>query len=221
MKIRSLFFVAASALVLTACGEQATTQAVAPADTQPMATTEVAAQAAPNFTLMDANGTPRSLADFRGNVVVIEWNNEDCPFVRKHYDTGNMQSLQEQAVADGAVWLTIVSSAPGNQGYLEGDAARQWKERHSAHSTHLLLDPDGAVGRQYGATTTPDMRVINEQGSIIYTGGIDDRPSADPDTLEGATNFVRAALEDHRAGRPVATSFSQPYGCTIHYGDDA
>ena len=219
MKIRILALAAASTLALAACGQPAEAPA-APAQTETAQTDAQAdAQAAPDFTLVSAEGEQVSLSDFRGRVVVLEWTNEDCPYVRKHY-TGAMQALQQEATENGVVWLTIISSAPGTQGYVEGEAARQWRERHDAHFTHLLADPTGETGRAYGAVTTPDMRVIDEQGRIIFAGGIDDRPSADVATLEGATPFVRVALEEHAAGRPVTTPFAQPYRCSIKFADE-
>ncbi|HZV85632.1 MAG TPA: redoxin family protein, partial [Brevundimonas sp.] len=161
-------------------------------------------------------GTQRSLADFRGKTVVLEWTNEGCPYVKKHY-TGAMQALQREATADGVVWLSIISSAPGTQGHVEGDAARQWKTRTNGASTHLLLDPTGEIGKLYGAKTTPDMRVINAEGQLVYVGGIDDRPTNKVEDLEGANNFVRAALADVKAGRAVRTPFAAPYGCAVKY----
>ncbi len=207
-------------LTLAAC-QQA--EAPAPAATQTTAVdpaTPGQPQAAPAFTLVDSEGVQRSLGDFRGKTVVIEWTNEGCPYVQKHY-TGAMQALQREAVADGVVWLTIISSAPGKQGFVEGEAARAWKARNNAASTHLLLDPDGTVGKAYGAETTPDMRVIDPEGRILFTGGIDDRPTNKVEDLEGAENFVRAALDDVEAGRPVRTAYAQPYGCSIKYPDEA
>ena len=128
-----------------------------------------------------------------------------------------MQALQREATADGVVWLTIVSSSPGTQGFVEGEAARAFRAKHQANYTHLLLDPTGEVGKLYDAKTTPDMRVIDPQGRIVFEGGIDDRPTNKPEDLAGATNFVRAALTDMEAGRPVQTRFAQPYGCAIKY----
>lgn len=210
-----------SAGALAACQQQpalperadATTAAPAPAGAMPMA-----GQAAPAFTLVDAEGAQRSLADFRGRTVVLEWTNEGCPYVQKHY-TGAMQALQREAVADGVVWLTIISSAPGTQGHVEGEEARAWRERTGGAPTHLLLDPTGEVGKLYGAKTTPDMRVIDPQGRLTFVGGIDDRPTNKVEDLEGANNFVRAALADMTAGRPVGTAFAPPYGCSIKYPD--
>lgn len=217
MRLRAFCLIAASSLVLAACGQPAE-QPAAPTETAEAGQSQ--AQTAPEFTLVNAEGQEVSLSDFRGRVVVLEWTNEDCPYVRKHYGAGAMQALQREAVEDGVVWLTIISSAPGQQGYVEGADATGWKDEYAAGFTHLLLDPTGETGRAYGAVTTPDMRVIDEEGRIIFTGGIDDRPTNRPEDLEGATNFVRAALADHAAGRPVATPFAQPYGCSIKYADE-
>lgn len=136
--------------------------------------------------------------------------------MKKHY-TGAMQALQREATADGVVWLTIISSAPTTQGYVEGEEARAWKAKHKAAFTHLLLDPTGEVGKRYDAKTTPDMRVIDPEGRLIFVGGIDDKPTNKVEDLTGANNFVRAALADAKAGRPVQTAFAQPYGCAIKY----
>jgi peroxiredoxin len=190
-------------------------EAPAPAVATPAAA-PAAGQPAPAFTLVDADGTQRSLADFRGKTVVLEWTNEGCPYVQKHY-TGAMQALQREAVADGVVWLTIISSAPGTQGYVEGEDARQWRTRTNGAATHLLLDPTGEVGKLYDAKTTPDMRVIDGEGVLRFVGGIDDRPTNKVEDLEGANNFVRAALDDLEAGRPVRTAFATPYGCSVKY----
>ncbi|MBU2167591.1 MAG: redoxin domain-containing protein [Alphaproteobacteria bacterium] len=179
-----------------------------------------AADMAPAFTLVDAEGVERSLADFRGKTVVLEWTNEGCPYVQKHYEAGAMQALQREATGDGVVWLTIISSAPGQQGYVEGDAAREWQSRNNAAATHLLLDPEGTVGRLYDAKTTPDMRIIDPEGRLMFVGGIDDRPTNKIEDLEGANNYVKAALTDMEAGRPVATPFATPYGCSIKYADE-
>ncbi|MBF0666082.1 MAG: redoxin domain-containing protein [Brevundimonas sp.] len=222
--MRNLVTAAFAALALAACQQQAA--APEPADAPAATTAEaqtagtgvmpMAGQAAPAFTLVDAEGVQRSLADFRGRTVVLEWTNEGCPYVQKHY-TGAMQALQREAVADGVVWLTIISSSPGTQGYVEGDEARQWKARTSGAATHLLLDPSGEIGKLYGAKTTPDMRVIDGEGVLRFVGGIDDRPTNRVEDLEGASNFVRAALADMEAGRAVQTAFAQPYGCAIKY----
>lgn len=177
----------------------------------------VLGQAAPAFTAVDASGKARSLADFKGKTVVLEWTNNGCPYVQKHYNSGNMQGLQKEAVADGVVWLTIISSAPGFQGYLDGAGAKAWKAKAGAHSTDVLLDPKGAVGRAYDAKTTPHMYVIDKTGKLVYMGGIDDRASSDPASLQGAKNYVTAALADVKAGRPVAQAATRPYGCSVKY----
>lgn len=171
---------------------------------------------APDFTLASAEGEPVSLASFKGKTVVLEWTNEGCPYVKKHY-TGAMQALQKQATDEGVVWLTIISSAPTTQGYVEGEEARAWKSKFKANFTHLLLDPTGEVGKLYDAKTTPDMRIIDAEGRLIFVGGIDDKPTSKVEDLAGANNHVQAALADHKAGRPVATAFAQPYGCAIKY----
>ena len=209
---------AAALLALAACqqGEAPAT----PAATETAAVTPEAG-VAPAFSLTDSEGVQRSLADFRGKTVVIEWTNEGCPYVQKHYSSGAMQALQREAVADGVVWLTVISSAPGKQGHVEGEAARAWRTRNNAAATHLLLDPEGTVGKAYGAMTTPDMRVIDGEGRTLFAGGIDDRPTSEVKDLEGANNFVRAALDDVEAGRTVRTAYAQPYGCSIKYPEEA
>ncbi|MBL8557058.1 MAG: redoxin domain-containing protein [Phenylobacterium sp.] len=178
----------------------------------------VLGQAAPAFTAVDASGKARSLADFRGRTVVLEWTNNGCPYVQKHYNSGNMQGLQKQATAEGVVWLTIISSAPGMQGYLDGAGAKAWKAKAGAGSTDVLLDPKGVVGRAYDAKTTPHMYVVDKAGKLVYMGGIDDRASSDPSSLKGATNYVTAALADVKAGRAVAQAATRPYGCSVKYG---
>lgn len=218
MKYSVFSFAAASVLLLAGCGQQAEQKAEQPAAKE--AAANAGGQVAPAFQLASADGKQVSLADFRGKTVVLEWTNEGCPYVKKHY-SGAMQKLQKEAVADGVVWLTIVSSAPGEQGFVEGESAKNWGQRFNAGFTHLLLDPTGATGRAYGAKTTPDMRVIDGEGRIIYAGGIDDKPTNKVEDLAGARNFVRAALDDHAAGRPVTTAFAQPYGCAIKYADEA
>jgi hypothetical protein len=173
--------------------------------------------AAPALQAPDADGAPRTLAEFAGRTVVLEWTNNGCPYVRKHYDSGNMQTLQREATAQGIVWLQVISSAPGEQGYLDGAGARARVETDSAAPTATLLDPSGVMGRAYGARTTPHMYIINPEGVLVYQGAIDDRPSARPATLEGANNYVRAALADLAAGRPVAVTQTTPYGCGVKY----
>lgn len=172
---------------------------------------------APNFQAVDAAGRTRLLSEFPGKTVVLEWTNNGCPYVQKHYRSGNMQALQRQATADGVVWLTIISSAPRTQGYLSPADALAWKQEAYDGATDLLLDPEGRIGRAYGAKTTPHMFVIDKAGKLAYMGGLDDQPHADPASLKGARNYVAAALDDLKAGRPVATPVSPPYGCSIKY----
>lgn len=172
---------------------------------------------APAFTTVDANGAARSLAEFAGRIVVLEWTNHDCPYVRKHYDSGNMQATQRDAMQNGVVWLSIISSAPGEQGFLNGPQALEVAASRNAAPTAILLDPSGVVGHAYDARTTPHMFIINPAGRVVYQGAIDDRPRASPSSLVGATNYVRAALADIGAGRPVAVAQTTPYGCSVKY----
>jgi len=174
-------------------------------------------KAAPNFRALDPDGRPVSLADFRGRTVVIEWNNPECPTVRKHYESGNMQKTQAAAVAAGAVWLTINSSAQGRQGYMSPAEAKAFAGRPSRRTAYLL-DPEGAVGRAYGAKATPHMYVISPAGTLVYNGGIDDRPTTDPADIAGARNHVLAALGELKAGKPVSVPTSRAYGCNVKYG---
>jgi peroxiredoxin len=177
----------------------------------------VVGQPAPAFTTQDEGGRTRSLAEFKGKVVVLEWWNPDCPFVGKHYKSGNMQKLQKEWTGKGVVWLTVNSSAAGQQGHVDGTkAAALMSGQHGAASA-VLLDPSGTVGRAYGAKTTPHMFVIDAKGTLVYAGGIDDKPSTDAADVATATNYVGAALAQLTAGQPVAVATSQPYGCGVKY----
>jgi peroxiredoxin len=177
------------------------------------------AKPAPDFTAPDADGKTRSLSEFKGKTVVLEWVNEGCPYVRKHY-SGNMQGLQQAARADGVVWLTIASSAPGKQGYFpDGAAARTWMTSKGAKPTALLLDSDNKIAAAYKAKTTPHMFVIDKTGQVVYEGAIDDIPTSKVEDLGKARNLVAAALADVKAGRKVATPFATPYGCSVKYKD--
>jgi peroxiredoxin len=177
----------------------------------------VVGEPAPAFTLADTNGRSHSLEDLRGKTVVLEWWNDECPFVGKHYGSGNMQRLQKEWTAKGVVWLTISSSAPGRQGYVDGAQANAWMQEKGAAPTAVLLDHDGKVGRAYGAKTTPHMFVIDPKGTVVYAGGIDDKPSTDLADVATAKNFVSAALAEVTAGKRVTTAVSQPYGCSVKY----
>lgn len=174
---------------------------------------------APGFTAVDQAGRTRSLDEFAGRTVVLEWTNDRCPYVRKHYETGNMQALQREAAAQGVVWLTIVSSAPGKQGHVTGAQAQQLSTARNAAPAAVLLDPSGAVGRLYGARTTPHMYIIAPDKKLVFQGGIDDRNSADHGTIQGARNYVREALTAVRAGRAPEVAAAPPYGCSIKYAD--
>src|SRR5512144_2023706 len=191
------------------------------ADVRPAATAAGLApgQPAPGFTAMDTAGRPVSLADYRGSIVVLEWTNHDCPFVRRHYDSGNMQALQKQATQNGVVWLTIISSAPGGQGYVTGEEADALTRSRNASPTAVIRDPSGEIGHAYDAKTTPHMFVIDPAGILIYMGAIDDQPrnfGADP---ARANNYVRAALTALKSGQPVANPVTQPYGCSVKYAE--
>lgn len=174
-------------------------------------------QPAPNFIAADARGKPVRLSDFRGRTVVLEWNNPGCPFVQKHYSSGNMQKTQAAAVQQGAVWLTINSGAPGKQGYMTGVEALAFEKKEKAKATAYLLDPKGIIGKLYEARTTPHMYVIDPRGTLVYAGAIDDKPTADTADIAGARNHVLAALADMQAGKPVAVATSKPYGCAVKY----
>jgi hypothetical protein len=173
--------------------------------------------AAPEFTLPDADGTNHSLSDYRGKFVVLEWVNFDCPFVRKHYRSGNMPGLQSTYTGKGIIWLSVCSSAPGRQGYFEKDELKERMATEKAVPTAYLVDADGTVGRAYEAKTTPHMFVINPEGTLIYAGGIDNIRSTDIDDIGKATNYVRAALEAAMNGTDVAVTSSAPYGCSVKY----
>lgn len=173
---------------------------------------------APEFIGKATDGKAIALADLRGKTVVLEWTNHDCPFVRKHYGTGNMQTLQKEATADGVVWLSIISSAPGLQGYVEPAEADQLTTKRDAAPTHVILDPKGAIGKAYAARTTPHMYVIDADGVLRYMGGIDDRPTSYSGDVEGANNYVRAALSEMNSGQPVSNPVARPYGCSVKYG---
>ena len=172
---------------------------------------------APDFSLPDANGRSVRLSDFRGRHVVLEWTNPGCPFVQKHYRSGNMQALQREAAAAGVVWLTINSTEPGHGDYLPPAQLARWTGEQRARPTATLLDEDGRVGRAYGARVTPHMYLIDPQGRLLYVGGIDSIPSARVEDIGPATNFVRLGLQEALAGRSLSRPTTPPYGCSIKY----
>lgn len=172
---------------------------------------------APAFTATDINGKTRSLAEFKGKYVVLEWHNQSCPFVKKHYESGNMQKLQTELTGKGAVWLSIISSAPGKQGHVTPDEEKAYLAAQKAAPSDVLLDPEGTVGQAYGAKTTPHMFVIDDKGVLVYAGAIDDNPSSDAADAATAKNYVRAAYDEASAGKPVTTASTAPYGCGVKY----
>jgi hypothetical protein len=192
---------------LAACALPVVLRAAPPAVGQP----------APAFALPDTNGQVHSLAALKGKTVVLEWVNHGCPFVQKHYGSGNLQRLQKAAAADGVVWFSICSSAAGKQGHLSPAEWNQTTADKGAAPAAVLLDADGTVGHLYHATNTPQLFVINSAGVLVYAGAIDSIPSARPADIAGAQNYVAAALTDVKAGRPVATPVTKPYGCSVKY----
>jgi hypothetical protein len=177
-------------------------------------------EAAPDFTATDSNGQTHHLSDYRGKFIVLEWTNRGCPYTRKHYDSGNMQRLQQEWTAKGVIWLTVLSSAPGKQGYMDAADENAYLQQMHAHPTAALLDPTGALGHLYDAKTSPDMYIINPQGTLIYDGAIDDRPTTDVADIQGAKNYVTAALEEAMNGKPVSDPVTRPYGCSVKYAGE-
>jgi peroxiredoxin len=174
-------------------------------------------QPAPDFTATDSDGRTQTLSAYRGQTVVLEWTNHDCPYVRKHYNAGNMQAQQREARESGVVWLSVISSAPGKQGHVSAAEANELTARRDAAPTAVLLDSDGSIGRLYGAKTTPHMYVVDAAGTLVYMGGIDSIPSSNPADIDRATQYVRVALEEIAAGRPVGQPVTRPYGCSVKY----
>src|SRR5438046_1825775 len=173
--------------------------------------------AAPDFSLPDAAGKTHSLSEYKGKYVVLEWFNPECPFVKKHYGSGNMQKLQGEYTGKGVVWLTIDSNAPGTEGNITPEQAQkimaQWKTKQTA----LLLDPESKVAKLYGAKNTPNMVVISPEGKIVYEGAIDSKASPNPADIPSSTNYVKAALDESLAGKPVSNPTTKPYGCSVKY----
>lgn len=174
-------------------------------------------QPAPDFKAMDTNGQEQTLSQYKGKTVVLEWTNPECPYVVKHYGSGNMQALQKEAADAGAVWLTIASSAKGKQGYMTNNDANAWTTAQKATPTARIVDDTGAVGGLYAAKTTPHMFVINPEGVLVYSGAIDSNDSFKPETIAGAKNYVREALKAIKEGKAVETASTKPYGCSVKY----
>ncbi len=173
--------------------------------------------AAPDFSLTDAKGQTHSLSQYKGKYVVLEWFNPECPFVKKHYGSGNMQKLQEEYTSKGVVWLTIDSNAPGSEGNMTPEQAEKVTTAWKTHQTALLLDPEGKAGRAYGAKNTPNMVVISPEGKIAYEGAIDSKATPNPADIPSSTNYVKVALDESLAGKAVTTANTRPYGCGIKY----
>ena len=173
--------------------------------------------AAPTFSLTDTSGKSVSLADFKGKTVVLEWTNHDCPYVRKHYNGQAMQGLQKKWTDKGVTWLTVISSAPGEQGFVTPEQANKLTTDRGASPTAVLFDAKGEVGRTYGATVTPHMYIIKADGTLAYMGGIDDKATTRLEDLKTAKNFVDTALDEIAQGKQVSTTTSRPYGCTVKY----
>jgi peroxiredoxin len=173
--------------------------------------------AAPDFSLTDSDGNTHSLSQYKGKYVVLEWFNPECPFVKKHYGSDNMQKLQQEYTSKGVVWLTIDSNAPGTEGNMTAEQAQKIMSSWKTHQTALLLDPESKVARSYGAKNTPDMIVINPEGKIVYEGAIDNKPTPNPSDIPSSTNYVKAALDESLAGKPVSSPTTRPYGCSVKY----
>ncbi|RZU02569.1 thioredoxin family protein [Rivibacter subsaxonicus] len=199
-------FVFAPALIAAACLAGGTAMAAA-----------TVGQPAPAFSVTDTGGKTVNLADYKGKYVVMEWVNPGCPFVVKHYGAANMQATQKDATAKGAVWLTVSSTAPGAGDYKKPAELGKWMQQQGGAPTATLMDDDGKVGRAYGAKATPHTFVIDPQGKLIYAGAIDSKPTANPADIPAATNYVKTALAEAMAGKPVSTPTTQAYGCSVKY----
>jgi peroxiredoxin len=173
--------------------------------------------AAPDFSAPDTNGKTHSLSQYKGKYVVLEWFNPECPFVKKHYGSDNMQKLQQEYTGKGIVWLTIDSNAPGTEGNITPDQAQKIMASWKTKQTALLLDPESKVARSYGAKNTPNMVVINPEGKIVYEGAIDNKATPNPADIPNSTNYVKAALDESLAGKPVSNPTTKPYGCSVKY----
>src|SRR5213083_364783 len=173
--------------------------------------------AAPEFSAPDSNGKTQSLSEYKGKYVVLEWFNPECPFVKKHYGSDNMQKLQAEYTGKGVVWLTIDSNAPGTEGTLTAEEAQKVMNSWKTKQTALLLDPEGKVGRAYGSKNTPNMVIINPEGKIVYEGAIDSKATPNPADIPVSTNYVKAALDESLAGKPISKPTTRPYGCSVKY----
>lgn len=177
----------------------------------------VVGQQAPAFSGVDASGRPVSLAQYKGKYVVLEWVNPDCPFVKKHYDSGNMPTTQKYALDKGVVWLAVSTSADGDNA-KKSAAIGDWVKSKKAMPTATVMDTGGAIGRAYGARTTPHMYLIDPAGKLVYAGAIDSKPTANPADIKGATNYMTLAIDEALAGKPLSQAVTKPYGCSVKYG---
>jgi peroxiredoxin len=174
-------------------------------------------QPAPAFTLSDTNGKTVNLADYKGKTVVLEWHNPECPFVKKHYESANMQTLQSKYTKEGVVWLSVNSTEPSHQDYKKPNAMSALLKTSNASATAYLMDESGAMGKAYGARTTPHMYIVDREGTLVYAGGIDDKRSSNIADVKTAKNYVAAALDEMKAGKSVSVSTTTPYGCSVKY----
>ena len=174
---------------------------------------------APDFTATDSNGKSHHLADYKGKYVVLEWHNQGCPYTKKHYESGNMQKLQKNWTEKGVVWFTVISSAPGTQGYVTAAEENEYVKKMNATPTAVLLDPQGTVGHLYAAKTTPHMYIIDPKGVLVYNGAIDDHPTSDPSDIASSKNYVSTALQEAMAGKSITDAATRPYGCSVKYKD--
>jgi hypothetical protein len=179
--------------------------------------TATVGQAAPNFSAKDVNGKTVSLADFKGKTVVLEWVNPGCPYVRKHYEGGNMQGTQQDALAKNVVWLAVNSTGTDHPDYLAPAKLGAWMKQQKAPATHTLMDEDGKIGKAYGARTTPHMYIVDGKGMLVYAGGIDSIPSASASDIPKATNYVKVSLSEMAGGKAVSNNVTRPYGCSVKY----
>jgi peroxiredoxin len=174
---------------------------------------------APGFTSVDSNGKQQSLSNYKGKFVVLEWHNQGCPYTKKHYESGNMQKLQKEWTGKGVVWLTVISSAQGTQGFVTPTQENEYLKTMNAVPTAVLMDPGGTLGHLYGAKTTPQMFIIDPSGTLIYNGAIDDHPTSDKSDIPNSKNYVTTALTEATSGKPVTEAVTRPYGCSVKYKD--
>jgi hypothetical protein len=172
---------------------------------------------APNFQELDSNGQTRRLSEFKGKTIILEWHNNGCPYVKKHYESGNMQELIRYAKSKGFVWLTVISSAPGKQGHVTGAEANEYARAQSAEPSAILLDEDGSMGKSFEAVTTPHMYIISPEGIILYNGAIDDKNSTDKKDIPKSKNYIRTAIDELLGKKQLSISTTKPYGCSVKY----